>query len=274
MRTTPSRSRPCLTEPTRALTLRCKLQDDSDGAARLTSDTPSRSSPKRPGPEPLQSPALPGCGRGEPAESAFDWSHLDAEVARAKALGKKVSLSVAVGNRAPAWVYEAGVKEFKFILSQPYQKATFCKEQRIPIPFDSVFLEKWKSFIRALGQRYAGNPTVSKVRISGVNSYTAETHLPHEEGQEVCNLDKSTCCNASNDIANWIAVGYTASRIKEAWLEIGKAFLEAFSTKALSAPIYSRGLPKIDDLGNYDASSRWRRARPGIAAGAELPAGE
>lgn len=184
----------------------------------------------------------------EPVENQYDWSFLDAAISQAKSHGKMVSLSVTAGVNTPDWVYQYGVKTFKFIDSQSYRKNTFCTEVAIPVPYDPIYLEKWKKFVAAFGARYNSNPAVTKIRITGINDVTAEIILPHSRGEAIDGCNKYSY----DDVQNWIDAGYTASLIKNTWLDIAKTFQSAFPDKGLSTATYYRSLPKINDLGRYD----------------------
>lgn len=187
----------------------------------------------------------------EPARDQYDWSFLDLVMEQARAFGKRASVSVAAGKNTPDWVYQSGAQSFTFIDPNPYHKNTFCTELRIPIPYDPIFLREWKDLIQALGLRYKSHPALTKVRISGIDTSSAELILPHSSGKAIPNCDKT-----SNDIQNWINAGYTATLIKNTWLDIANAFQAAFPDKALSAAFSPNGLPKINDFGQYDAKLR------------------
>src|SRR6266852_6227734 len=83
----------------------------------------------------------------EPREGGFNWSPIDVQVAAARAHGKKVSLSVTAGIRTPVWVYAEGARQFSFVWDKPCG-APIWSRQHIPIPWDPVYLTKWKAFVR------------------------------------------------------------------------------------------------------------------------------
>ncbi|MEK7636063.1 MAG: fibronectin type III domain-containing protein [Patescibacteria group bacterium] len=184
----------------------------------------------------------------EPLEGQYNWSFIDAAINQAQMLGKKASLSIAAGKHTPDWVYNYGIQTFRFIDGNPYHKNDFCNEIIIPVPYDPIYLAKWKNFVRAFGARYNSNPIIVKIRITGVNESTAETILPHRFGGPIPDCDK----NYYDDIQNWINAGYTASLIKNTWLDIAKAFHSAFPDKGLSVATYEPSFPKINDFGKYD----------------------
>src|SRR5687767_13758868 len=50
----------------------------------------------------------------EPQRGQYAWEKIDAALEAAARLGKRVSLGVAPGIGTPAWVYEAGVRGFRY----------------------------------------------------------------------------------------------------------------------------------------------------------------
>src|SRR5690242_12264544 len=113
----------------------------------------------------------------EPREGAFDWRQIDDQIAAAHAHGKKVSLGVTAGIHTPDWVYARGASYFTFVWDKSWGPPV-CSKQRIPIPWDSVYLARWTAFVRSVGARYAGNPSVVYIKITGINAGTQETLLP------------------------------------------------------------------------------------------------
>ena len=158
----------------------------------------------------------------EPSEGAFDWAPMDRAIGSARAHGKKVSFSVTPGVHTPAWVYGAGAAPFTYLWNRPFGFAQ-CSEQRIPIPWDRVYLAKWSTFVRAMGRRYGSNPAVAMVKITGINSGAAEINLPHTGGMGAVN-----CPGGNNDDANWRRVGYSRAKIKAAFQASGDVFAESF----------------------------------------------
>ena len=75
-----------------------------------------------------------------------------------------------------------------------------------------MFLRKWTAFVRAFGGRYSSNPTVTAVKISGINSVDEETSVPYGIDQAISN--GTTSCTGYNDVANWQAAGYLRSLIE------------------------------------------------------------
>jgi hypothetical protein len=162
----------------------------------------------------------------EPADGVYDWSYLDQPLDQAVAAGKMVTLSTSAGIRTPDWVYAEGAAPFHYMDSSG-------TPQVIPIPWDSVYLARWEDFVRAFGTHYSANPAVVQVKLTGLNRDTNEVLLPR----------------TTADTTNWQSVGYTSTRLDDAWKEIVETFAQAFPHQQLAIIIVPNGLPDIDDQG-------------------------
>jgi hypothetical protein len=178
----------------------------------------------------------------EPTQGNFNWSYIDGQINDAAAAGKKVSLSIAAGTFTPSWVYSAGAQAFTFIDN------TSPTPQTMPLPWDPVFLTQWTNFITQLGNRYAGNATLTQVKLAGVNYSTAETMLPISTGVQVT-LGTQTW-TTTNDVADWLAAGYTRTKVENAWQTIADAWSQAFPSQQISAILVANHFPPIDNNGN------------------------
>jgi len=167
----------------------------------------------------------------ETSNGVYDWSYLDRNIAAAAAAGKKVSISVAAGVTTPSWLYNLGAAGFTFTSGGTNYK--------IPVPWDPVFLAQWTQFVRDLGARYATNPAVVLVKITGINALTPETMLPR----------------TSADNTRWAAIGYTPTKVENAWRTIADTFAQAFPKKQISLPTIPHGFPPIDNNSKVIASS-------------------
>lgn len=215
----------------------------------------------------LSNPAVDGVAlrffwdQVEPAEDAFNWSPMDREIGIARAHGKKVSFSVTPGVRTPAWVYAAGAAPFTYIWNRPFGFAQ-CSQQRLPIPWDPVYLAKWSAFVHAIGRRYAANPSVVMVKVTGINSGASEMNLPHGGGFSAVN-----CPGGGNDDANWRRVGYSRDKIKLAFRTIGDVFAESFPRQALAFGITPVGLPLLDSEGGSNGGGGFGQGGGGFGQG-------
>lgn len=183
----------------------------------------------------------------EPNEGVFDWSKIDHEIAQARAHHKKVSLSITPGVRTPAWVYAAGSAQFKFVWDKPWG-APVCSQQKIPLPWDPVFLSKWKTFVRQLGRKYGTDPTLVCVKITGINGATQEAILPHSSNRPIAR--RGATCSSGDEVERWRHLGYTRSMIAKSWRTIAVTFGQSFPDKMLGVMLTAGGFPPIDASGN------------------------
>jgi hypothetical protein len=182
----------------------------------------------------------------EPEAGMLDWSDIDRDLAQARRYHKAVSLSVTAGVRTPHWVYDTGALRFTFAWDRPWGFPP-CSAQSIPIPWDNTYLSRWKALVRDLGHRYANNPSLIAIKLTGINGATQETQLPHSGGAQMVH-GPLTCLN-SDSISAWQTSGYTRARVDAAWGEIADAFANAFPNQQLVLMIGPGAFPPIDDLG-------------------------
>lgn len=86
--------------------------------------------------------------RLSPLPGFYDWTFLDQQVARARRLEKRYILAIYTGNNAPAWL---GVPLYKLA----------------PYPWDQTMLEAHGDMVAELGNRYADDPYLVGVELSG-----------------------------------------------------------------------------------------------------------
>jgi len=162
----------------------------------------------------------------EPVEGQFDWSFLDAEVARATNAGKKIILRVPAGGvSTPSWVFAAGVKTFTFTDSNPYH-STYNQTVTIPVFWDPILLAKKSDLMAAMGAHFAGNSTVVMVGVSGANATTDDWNVP----------------NAPADIEQWKSLGYTSSKLITACEQQIDTAAAAFPQCTISMAVGQNGL--------------------------------
>jgi acetyl esterase/lipase len=173
----------------------------------------------------------PGWEKVEPRDGEFDWSFIENEIALAKRLGKKVTLSVLGGPQTPAWVYEAGAKAFDYTMPAGRRGPA-----RIPLLWDEVYLKKWTALVQALGQRFNGEPTVVLVHITGATGNGLEMQLPF----------------MPQDREQWRKAGYAPEKAATAWKRIVDAFAAAFPDKPLDIDVHP--VLGSDDVANAIAA--------------------
>jgi hypothetical protein len=105
-----------------------------------------------------------------PSAGVYDWSSVDALFAIAAEHGKTVGLSVAAGLYTPQWVYDAGAYRYHLLDGTG---------QSMSLPWDTVLQSKYLPYIRAMGRRYDGNPSLGYVVMGGlgqnIESYLSKT---------------------------------------------------------------------------------------------------
>ena len=110
-----------------------------------------------------------------PQDGVYDFTYLDKEVGKAAAAGKAVQLRVLAGTHAPAWLYPAGARLLQ--VKDPQQPGSI---HQMPVPWDPVMLDRWGKLVATLGGRYAAQPALALVHMTGPTGFSGEMHLPDE----------------------------------------------------------------------------------------------
>lgn len=93
----------------------------------------------------------------EPVKDQLDFTRLDADIAIARAAGKKITIGVFTGRDGlPSWLASAGVGLWTNRLGWT-----------LIHPADTTFVTLWRQRVALLGQRYDNDPTVIQVTICG-----------------------------------------------------------------------------------------------------------
>lgn len=104
----------------------------------------------------------------EPAQDQMDFSRLDADIAIARAAGKKITIGVFAGRDGlPGWLASAGVRLW-----------TDSQGRTLIHPGDRTFVALWKERVALLGQRYDNDPTVVQVTICGATGTLCGPRYP------------------------------------------------------------------------------------------------
>jgi len=97
-----------------------------------------------------------------PSQGVYDWSILDRIIDRAAYHGKKTCIRLIGGGDplfTPSWVWP-------LITWVDRQYVNGDPGARIPIIWDTDFLDIWTTFISALGTKYGSNPNVQRIAIN------------------------------------------------------------------------------------------------------------
>jgi hypothetical protein len=170
----------------------------------------------------------------EPAQGKYDWSKLDQLFAAAESSKKWLQLLIFPGFFSPPWALQGAQAETFAIQYGPGKGSV----ERLPLPWDRVYLGHWFDFLKQLSARYGGSPAFRVVAAAGPTSVSAEFTLPGKP----------------EDVQKWRSVGYTPSKYLGAWQEVFRVYAADFPSQYVSLSTGS-GL-NIDERGKRDARER------------------
>ena len=153
----------------------------------------------------------------EPGQTNPDWSRLDELFAAAEASKKWVHLEVFPGFFAPAWVLE-GVKSEQFAIQYGPGRGTVL---RLPMPWDTVYLNRWFAFLKELSARYGKSPAFRMIGAAGPTSVSVEMTLPSKP----------------EEIGIWRNDGYTPLKYIAAWQKTFQAYAADFPNQYVSLSV-------------------------------------
>jgi hypothetical protein len=125
-----------------------------------------------------------------------------------------VQLDLFPGFFSPEWALE-GAKTDLFNI--PYGPG-HGTEAKLPMPWDRVYLNRWFTFVRQLGERYGRSPAFRMIAGSGPTSVSEEMTLP--EGPPA--------------IRKWLSDGYTPAKYLGAWEETFHVYADTFPNQCVS----------------------------------------
>ncbi|MGC8787205.1 MAG: beta-galactosidase [Anaerolineae bacterium] len=133
----------------------------------------------------------------EPQSGLFYWGAIDADIEKARKLGKRIWLEVlTTEGMTPQWAVDAGVQ-------------LVGSRGGTPVPWNETYQRLLRRVVHAMAARYDGNPTVEAIVMMAGGCY-----------------GEMTICNAKQDEAAWLAAGYTDARFVEAVKKIIDIYLE------------------------------------------------
>jgi hypothetical protein len=194
----------------------------------------------------------------EPAPGRYDWSLLDAALARATAAGKKVSLSVIAGGRSPTWLAGQGVQVVEVAAARGANRT--CDRIAVPVPWDAGYQKAYARMQAAVAARVRARGAWDAVRIvklTGIGRITEELRLPITVRADPCGGDPS---------GQWRQAGYTPERAVAAWRVLADATARGFPGKLLAQDVLDRNdFPAASGPGDDPAVKR-RIVADGIRA--------
>lgn len=170
----------------------------------------------------------------EPEEGKFDFSKVDTVLTNAEKNGKWVRLILLPGFGTPDWAMR-GVQSGMFTIQYGPGAGTV---KRLPIPWDSVYMNRWFAFLKLLSDKYGKSPALRVIAATGPTSVSDEFTLP----------------NSPQDLKTWQNDGYTPSRWLAAWQKVFQVYAADFPNQYVSLS-FGGGLA-INDQGKIDPSER------------------
>lgn len=180
----------------------------------------------------------------QPTAQPPDFSLVDQQIAAARRYGKRVSLSFEAAIDTPDWVFDLGARPYWFVLDE---ESHLCERRRIPLPWDPVYLDSLKQFIRTASRRFNRSDMLTHVKVTGLGGRRQASSLPHRAVRTLS--DGKQTCSTSDEVTEWLSVGYSRSRVLQAWRETIDLFAEGFTSHRLAVVIDMEGLPPIDEKG-------------------------
>jgi hypothetical protein len=133
----------------------------------------------------------------EPADDAFDWSRLDANVRDARDNGYRLIIRVMAGRSAPSWLPNVGVAQMS-LLGMDQNAVDFCDRIQTSIPWDPVLQTEYTEMMRELGRWLSRSDGAG--RTNGAHVYLVPVSMPSILGTEmVYGYGPSVRCPAGTD---------------------------------------------------------------------------
>src|SRR5262249_34986779 len=94
--------------------------------------------------------------------------------------------------------------------------------EKLPMPWDKVYLNRWFAFLKQLSEKYGSSPAFRMIAADGPTSVSAEMTLP----------------NKPQDHKKWLKDSYTPRKYTEAWQQVFQVYADYFPNQyvSLSAP--------------------------------------
>ena len=164
----------------------------------------------------------------EPSEGVYDWSTLDAYVARITPYGKNILIRIgtmggrhSLGGNTPDWVMDAvGANTITY-----YDSGGVLRT--IPLFWDQTYLDKKKAMIGAIGARYSGNPLVKVATASFANRHSEDWSVP--DSTQIDGIPPA----GSSEASRMLAAGYTHQKMVDAGTQIMDAAMAAWPNQVI-----------------------------------------
>jgi hypothetical protein len=179
----------------------------------------------------------------ESNNGTFTWTYIDDAMAVAGT--RPVKLGVEAGVFAPPWIYSIGARPMAITWGWNFA-FPLCSTQRFPLPWDTIYLTAWNKFVAAFAARYANNPRVVAVDVSGQSAKDLENVFP---------VAATAGCGKPIDPQKlWLLSGYTPNLMQSSYASVLQAFVAGFPPPmVLVMETGGWAFPGIDDAGHATA---------------------
>jgi hypothetical protein len=194
----------------------------------------------------------------EPRPGVFNWLPLDQTFAQADAAGYFVVVTVIPGFETPAWA----LRGVRTVTSSWAYHNRDVGIRRLPMPWNTTYLNRWYAFLRALAGRYGNDPQFRMIEVGGPTSVSTEMSLPDATSGDGGLPIKYH----GSDIAMWEDKGYTPTRYVNAWRRTIAAYHQIFPKQYLALSTFP-GLPVLNSTTDNDTSLALSTPLQVVAAG-------
>jgi hypothetical protein len=140
----------------------------------------------------------------------MNWTEWDELEGRITKTSKDVAIRITSGYWTPQWVYQKVYSKGGTTLTLPDRRYGGTYEY---IPYwNGSYKWQWKNFIRKIANRVNQYPNLKAVHMSGPTEYSAEMHLPKNDGNKQKLID----------------AGHTTELLVNTWKELIDHYLSVF----------------------------------------------
>jgi len=168
-----------------------------------------------------------------PVDGKPEWSRLDDLLSAAASAKKWLQLAIFPGFFSPEWALE-GARTDLFEIQYGPGHGTVA---RLPMPWDRVYLDRWFTFLKQLGERYGSSPAFRMIAAAGPTSVSEEMTLP----------------SSPPVIQKWLIDGYTPDKYLSAWEATFRVYAHTFPNQCIS--LAGPNLPILEH-GRFDPAER------------------
>lgn len=115
----------------------------------------------------------------EPEPGVYHWELIDDQLEKATTENLLINIAILNGPSSPHWLLDQGAEVFEFT---PFN-ATETRE--LPLPWDSVYIDAYTSFISEFGNRYNGNPRINIVHATNSTTNGFEMQYALREDDQI-----------------------------------------------------------------------------------------